>query len=64
MRNKISGAIGVIWGSLILFNGLSSPASEAGVSAYRAGQMIAMLFGVLLVVAGIYYFFKKPTPKS
>jgi hypothetical protein len=61
MRNKISGAIGVIWGGLILLNGLSSSASGSG--AYRGGQMAAMLFGVLLVVAGVYYFFKKPKPK-
>ena len=58
MRNKISGAIGVIWGSLILFNGLASPAQ--GSAAYQGGHTAALMFGALLVAAGLYYFFKKP----
>jgi len=62
MRNKISGAIGVVWGSLILFNGLSSPVQ--GSAAYQSGHAGALVFGGLLVVAGLYYFFKKPKPKA
>ena len=62
MRNKISGAIGVVWGSLILFNGLVSHAQ--GSAAYQGGQTAALVFGVLLVLAGLYYFFKKPKPKA
>lgn len=62
MRNKISGAVGVIWGSLILFNGLASPAQ--GSAAYQGGHTAALVFGVLLVAAGLYYFFKKPKPKA
>ena len=64
VRNKISGAIGIIWGSLILFNGLTSPASEAVPSDYKSGQSVALVFGAVLVVAGVYYFFKKPKPKA
>lgn len=64
MRNKIFGAIGVIWGSLILFNGLSSPAREAESAAYKNGQTGALVFGALLVMVGLYYFFKKPKPKT
>ena len=63
MRNRIFGAIGAIWGALILYNGLSSPvagAAAAGSSAYESGKAIAIVFGVALVVVGIYYFFKKP----
>lgn len=63
VRNKIFGAIGVIWGALILYNGLSSPASEAGSEAYKNGQTGALIFGAVLLVIGLYYFFKKPKPK-
>lgn len=63
MRNKISGAIGVIWGGLILLNGLASPA-PTGSEAYRNGHTGALVFGGLLVAAGLYYFFKKPKPKA
>jgi hypothetical protein len=63
VRNKIFGAIGVIWGALILYNGLSSPASEAGSEAYKNGQTGALIFGAVLLVIGLYYFFKNPKPK-
>lgn len=62
MRNKIFGAIGVIWGSLILYNGLTSPASEASSAAYKNGQTGALVFGAVLLGLGLYYFFKKPKP--
>lgn len=64
MRNKIFGAIGAIWGSLILFNGLTSAESEATSSAYKSGQTIALVFGAALAAVGVYYFFKKPKPKA
>ena len=63
MRNKIFGGIGVIWGALILYNGLSSPASEAGSEAYKNGQTAALIFGAALLGLSLYYFFKKPKPK-
>lgn len=59
MRNKISGAIGIIWGGAIVFKGITSGA-PAGSSAYQGGQTAALLFGVVLLCAGFYYFFKKP----
>ena len=58
MRNKISGAIGIIWGGLILANGLSSD-SAVGNTAYESGQSMAMILGVIMFAAGLYYFFKK-----
>lgn len=64
LRNKIFGGIGVIWGSLVLYGGLSSPASEAGSEAYKNGQTGALVFGALLLGVGLYYFFKKPKPKA
>lgn len=64
LRNKIFGGIGAVWGSLILYNGLSSPASEASSAAYRNGQLGALAFGALLLGVGLFYFFKKPKPKA
>lgn len=63
MRNKIFGAIGVIWGGAILANGLFGQTSQ-GSDAYQAGQSGALVFGGVLLVAGIYYFFKKTKVKA
>jgi LPXTG-motif cell wall-anchored protein len=60
VRNKIFGGIGVIWGSLILYNGLTSNASEASSAAYKNGQTGALVFGAVLLGLGLFYFFKKP----
>jgi LPXTG-motif cell wall-anchored protein len=62
VRNRIFGGIGVIWGALIIYGGLSSPASEAGSAAYKNGQTGALVFGAVLLGLGLYYFFKKPKP--
>ena len=59
MRNKIFGAIGVIWGGAILFNWLTADA-PTGSTAYQGGQTAAVVFGGVLFLAGLYYFFKKP----
>lgn len=44
--------------------GTSSHASENGTVAYSAGYAagagVAHVFGVLMLFAGFYYFFKKP----
>jgi hypothetical protein len=64
VRYKISGAIGIIWGGLILFNGLTSDETEAVSSAYKSGQTASLVFGAALVAVGVYYFFKKPKPKA
>lgn len=60
MRNKVFGGIGVLWGGALLVRWLmtDSPAS-VGSSAYQSGQSTAVVFGVLLLVVGLYYFFKK-----
>jgi hypothetical protein len=66
MRNKIFGAIGVIWGSLILLHRLLGGASQTSVQSqafrdgYSVGQNLSVVFGALLVVVGLYYFFRKP----
>jgi hypothetical protein len=55
MRNRILGAIGVIWGGLILLGRLIGGSPEEGAGAYAAGQMTGVVFGVLLLVVGLYY---------
>ena len=58
MRNKIFGAIGILWGGAILFNWLTTD-SSVGNQAYQSGQSTAAIFGTLMLIAGLYYFFKK-----
>ena len=58
MRNKISGLIGMLWGGGIVVSRLVSESPASG--AYQAGQMAALVFGLVLLGAGLYYFFKKP----
>ena len=58
MRNRIFGAIGILWGGAIVVNWLlsgSAPASQA----YQAGQLGGMLFGALMFIVGLYYIFKR-----
>lgn len=59
MRNKIFGAIGIIWGGAILFNRLTAD-TPMGSAAYQGGQTAAAIFGAVMFGAGLYYFFKKP----
>lgn len=59
MRNKIFGGIGILWGGAIVLRWLISDTSAAGSSAYQSGQSGAVLFGAIMLAAGLYYFFKK-----
>jgi hypothetical protein len=54
MRNFIFGIIGILWGGLILVGYLVRGA-PSGDGAYKAGTMVALVFGALLFLAGIYY---------
>ena len=63
MRNKIFGVIGTLWGGAILINGLLGQPQQ-GSEAYQAGQMGALVFGAIMLAAGLYYFFKKPKQKA
>lgn len=51
-------------GGLILLNGLMSNSSGSASGAYNSGQTGGLVFGGLLLVVGVYYFFKKPKPKA
>jgi hypothetical protein len=58
MRNKIFGAIGVIWGGGVLVYAFLQGGPQ-GQGASAAGQIGAMVFGGILLVVGLYYLIKK-----
>lgn len=60
MRNKIFGAIGTVWGGLIVARWLFADTPTSGNAAYQSGQSGAVVFGVLMLLVGLYYFFKEP----
>ena len=54
MKYKILGWIGVVWGGLILASGLYQLfTGRIGGGAYGAGRLVGLLFGVLLLYAGL-----------
>jgi len=57
MRNRIFGAIGVVWGAAIVVNTFLRGGPQ-GSGAYAAGQVGALVFAVLLVIVGGYYLLK------
>jgi len=57
MRNRIFGAVGVLWGGAILVSGLLRDAPQAS-EAYARGQSIGFVFGGLLFAVGLYYLIK------
>ena len=63
MRNRVFGAIGVIWGGAILASALFRSGPQ-GSGAYASGQIAGLVFGVLMFIAGIYYLLKDGRKKS
>ena len=61
MRNRILGAIGILWGGAVVIRWLMSSTPAGGSSAYQAGQFGAVIFGALMIAVGLYYFFRKPS---
>jgi hypothetical protein len=64
MRNRILGAIGVLWGGTVLIRAYVG-GGPVGTGAYRTGQITALVFAVLLVLVGGYYLIKgagRPKP--
>ncbi|MGP8032648.1 MAG: hypothetical protein ACLPQ6_00745 [Steroidobacteraceae bacterium] len=57
MRNRIFGAIGVLWGGAMLARAYFA-GGPAGSGAYRNGQIAALVFAGLLVLIGGYYLLK------
>ena len=58
MRNRILGAIGVLWGGFVLMGRLTVDHPVDGAGAYAAGQTAALIFAVLLLVVGLFYLIK------
>jgi hypothetical protein len=55
-RNLVSGIIGVVLGSIWTLQGLMSGGGTPGASsAYESGRSTAAIFGVVFLVAGLYY---------
>lgn len=59
MRNKVFGAIGMVWGGLILLSRLLGSSGDEGSAAYQAGSLTGLVFGGLIFLAGLYTFLKK-----
>lgn len=57
MRNRILGAIALLWGGWALLRTYLA-GGPAGAGAYRDGQIAALVFAALLVLAGGYYLIK------
>jgi hypothetical protein len=57
MRNRIFGAIGVVWGGLMLVSAYLRGGPQ-GSGSYAAGQTGALVFAVLLVLMGGFYLMK------
>ena len=55
-RNLVEGMVGIVLGGGLTINGLLSGApARAGSSAYAMGEFAALIFGVVFLVAGLYY---------
>jgi hypothetical protein len=54
MRNRIFGAIGVVWGGGILVSAFLR-GGPTGSAAYQGGHTAGIFFGVLLLIVGGYY---------
>lgn len=57
MRNRIFGAVGVLWGGAVLIRSYRMGGPIGG-GAYLAGQFAALVFAALLVLVGGYYLVK------
>lgn len=62
MRNRVLGAVGVIWGGAMLVYGLVQGGPE-GSGAYAQGQGAGLVLGGLMFAVGLYYLFR-PNGKS
>jgi hypothetical protein len=54
------GAIGFLFGTLVLVSNLLRGPRARVSGAYAQGQYGALVIAALLVVVGAYYFFKRP----
>ena len=57
MRNRVFGAIGVLWGGALVAKWVTSGVTGAG--AYAAGQYAGVAFAAAMLLAGLYAFFRR-----
>ncbi len=57
MRNRILGLIGTVWGGGILYRAHQKGLTE-GNDAYASGELVAVVFGGVMLLAGLYYLVK------
>jgi hypothetical protein len=58
MRNRILGALAVLWGGFILAGRLAAAPAVDGASAYKAGHVAGLIFAALLIAVGLFYLLK------
>ena len=58
-RNRIFGLIGTLWGAGIVVSKIAGSNPQAQNEAYATGQNVALVFGALLFIVGLYYLIKK-----
>jgi hypothetical protein len=59
MKNKFIGAIGIFWGGAIVARWFLADNAPVAEGAYQTGQTVAVVFGLFMLLAGLYYFFKQ-----
>jgi hypothetical protein len=52
MRNKVLGVIGIVWGGAMLVSFFMRGANLGG-GAYAAGQLLGLIMGGVMLVAGV-----------
>ena len=57
-RDRVLGIIAIIWGADVLIYSLLQGGPQ-GEGAYLSGQMAGWVFGVLMVVVGLYFVLRK-----
>ena len=58
MRNKIIGGVGILWGGAIVARYFLAE-QTAGSEAYQLGKTGAVIIGLVMLIWGLYYVFKK-----
>ena len=62
MWDRLIGALGVIWGSFILFNTWNGGGEAAG-GGFTAGQYVQMALALAFVAGGVFYFARRRPKK-
>jgi hypothetical protein len=63
MRQRLIGILFIVPGGLVLLGLLGGPYFSQATGAYLVGGILLVAFGVLAVVAGVYYLVKGPRAK-